>query len=216
MNRAMLALTTWLALTGVAVAQPSHLVDEATPNAAWLDVGVDYSLMVLTAGYARRLGPIELNGALTLPTAEPDFSDVRLRIGARWAWRIHGPWQVPVELGLIGRRGDNEVMTAWGLGIEPAIAPGFWGERGVAAVEVRYDATVLTHIEHSDFYREFYHPTARDGWYHTTAANTRIGLRLGWRFGDVLTSLRAGVQLAGPYNEFLPPLYAILGGGYVF
>ncbi len=141
------------------------------------------------------------------------------------AWRAHligaGSWRAADGWGgaltslwyLAHNR--NRAGDLLGLGVEVRAAPGRFGPRWAAALDLGWQATLLTRIRPSAEARaafgERYPPGVTgvegplDGWLGPTAQRFRLGLAGGYRFSD-----RAALQLA------LGSLFALQRQGVLF
>jgi hypothetical protein len=173
-------------------------------NVIYTDLGVDDSLLTWSLGYARFL-PLSsvrrvliLYGEYSIPMAEPDFHDFRVRAGLRLNLVQHRWFALPIALTMAVRGTENTLFTAVGIGTELGIVPGYYASIWFAAAEIFWDQQWETHLENSDRYRQFTYKDARDGWYSIPALSVRFGARVGgllWRhFG---AALRGGYEWHG-------------------
>ena len=204
------ALLAALALSApvTARAQSIQAVRDEHRALAYGRLGTDYALLTTTLGASLRLGEFEAFSEALLPTAT--FGDFAVSVGGR---RFIGRsrWRVPLELGLITRRADNEVVRAFGFGLRGALAPGYYGPRLTLAAEGHFDFTALTHLKHSALYRELYLPEAQDGWYALSARTFGLGGRAAWRISRWSVTARGGARSGGQLDGLAPSFYAQLG-----
>jgi hypothetical protein len=100
------------------------------------------------------------------------------------------------------------------LGVSIVSNPGFrFGRLGVGA-DLQYNPFLATHIRHSDYYRQYYYETVKDGWFSSTAHNLRAGIYMAAQLGKQRTvelNLKGGYQGNGQYDKLIPGAYAFLG-----
>ena len=147
--------------------QTIHRLEQINPNSVTTHVGVDDTLLAVSLGYDRLFKQHESFRAdayttLTLPVVSLVSGDFRFRLGVRGMLFLYDAWAISLDSSVVIRRGKNPVMTAWGVGIDPTIAPGYYGRKWTFALSWTYDVNLLTHIEHSDLYRDFYYDDAKD------------------------------------------------------
>ena len=84
------------------------------------------------------------------------------------------------------------------------------------AGEFGRDKAIITHITHSDWYRQNIYPDAKDGWYLDAGGTYHYGVTSGVAIGRTELALRAGWRQTEDFNDVLPPIYASLGVGFRF
>lgn len=164
-------------------------------------------------GVGDRLVGLSLEG--TLPVAEVDLHDYRVRAGASLSLVQFGTFHLATQVGLSARGTQNVHFTAHGFGADLAAFLGHYGQRTFAAVELGYDKAVLEHIEHRPFYLANY-PDAVDGWYKAPAGTFRFGLTMGASLGRVGLGVRAYVVRSEGWKELMPPLGTTMSLSYRF
>jgi hypothetical protein len=96
-----------------------------------------------------------------------------------------------------------------------AILPQFNLKRHTLGAEACYKRGWLTHVLHTDGYKEYY-PEVVDGWYTSPSATYRLGLLYGYQLGSLELGVSGGYQHNGKWDLYLPPLYGILSSNYRF
>lgn len=120
------------------------------------------------------------------------------------AWRVHlisaahrsskDHWGVTLTaLGYLSHN-RNRAGEIHGFGIELRAAPGFYASRWTAALDLGWQGTLLSHIQHSvetrAAFKDRYPPGVnglagpKDGWYDSTAHRVRIGLAGAHKLAD--------------------------------
>jgi hypothetical protein len=146
-------------------------------------VSLDY---IFGLGALDRRHGLSVGAGVKLPTTviSNDAWRVHLITSAHWKSRDH--WGATLTaLGYLSHN-RNRAGEIHGLGIELRAAPGFYGSRWTTALDLGWQGTLLSHIQHSaetratfeDRYRPGVNGFAgpKDGWYGSTAHRFRIGL----------------------------------------
>jgi hypothetical protein len=84
-----------------------------------------------------------------------------------------------------------------------------------AAAEFGKDKAIVTHVTHTDWYRQYY-PDAKDGWYLDAGGTYHTGVRAGLTLGKAELIGRAGWMKTEKFNDVTPPLYGSVGLGFGF
>ena len=186
---------------------------------AYTTFGLDPAF-VGTVGYARVVRVMKHEWQLAadagVGTAHVDARDFRARLGtgtslARWR-SVH----LTGSAMAIMRGTENAVYRGFNWGADVTGTVGMYRPRWFAAGEVGKDKAIITHITHSDWYRDSYHPDAQDGWYLDAGGTERVGLTSGITIGRTELALRAGWQRTEDGNRTASPVYASLGVGVGF
>ena len=74
----------------------------------------------------------------------------------------------------------------------------------------------ITHIAHTDYYRDNYYADAQDGWYLDAGGIWHYGLAAGVALGRTELAARFGWRKSQDYQDVNPPVYASLGIGFGF
>lgn len=215
-----------LLVLGLAVAAPLaaraqelnlSTLDDGPANRVQVRTGAEYGF-VAGVGYARTLAvpglqrPLLLTGDLTVPWAELDASDYRLRVGALVPLVGARHWRLAGTLAPTFRHTKNDVAVMSSLGADVSVIGGYYARHWFTAGEVGYDWIGTTHVTNSDLYRKFVYADARDGWYGGGASgNVRAGLQAGATFLRYDLVLRAGALRDVAGEAPLLPFYATLG-----
>lgn len=199
-----LAALAVLATAGSARAQEVNLatLDDGPANRVHVRTGAEHGF-VAGVGYARAISvlgrPVLLSGDLTVPWAQVDASDYRLRAGAlvpivgSRRWRLAGSLAPTLK----GTRNDTGRMTS--VGADLGLTGGFYARRWFVASELGFDWAMSTHVDHNTRYRTVVFADARDGWYSNPGGNYRAGLQGGASFGrhDLVLRLGAIREVSG-------------------
>ncbi len=173
------------------------------------------SAFVATLGYGYALPfadrMLVVGADVTLPWADPDVGDFKLRGNALVPILGHGAWRLLGELSPIVRGSKNEISRMTNLGFDTSVVGGYYGRRWFAAAEFGVDWAVLTRVDHTERYRDLVYDDAQSGWYRSTGANVRAGLFGGYSFDSVDVVLRAGQQRDQEFENVMLPAYVTVG-----
>jgi len=175
---------------------------------------------VTTFGYSRVLKlaghPLQLSGDLGLVAANLDTRDFRARI------QVYTPivrWRSLYLNGSVtsNTRGtENSLYRGLNFGADFTAIAGVYRSRWFAAGEFGFDKAVITHVKHSDWYRQYFYPEARNGWYLDAGGTFHYGVAGGVTIGRTELFGRGGFLRTEDFNDLNPPVYAALGVGVEF
>ncbi len=156
--------------------------------------------VTLSLGYSYRLAPpesrsgIRVGGSVKLPTTALSHGAWRVDLFGAADWRSASHWGAAVTSGAYLARNHNRAGRMYGLGLEVRAAPGYYGRRYAAALDLGWQGAVLSHIRHSEEARRTFddrYPDGavgvhgpRDGWYGSAAQRVRIGVTGSRTLGD--------------------------------
>jgi hypothetical protein len=84
------------------------------------------------------------------------------------------------------------------------------------AGEFGFDKAIITHITHSEWYRKYFYPEAKDGWYLDAGGTYHYGVSSGVSLGRMELLGRFGWQRTEEFEALQPPVYASVGVGFGF
>ncbi len=123
----------------------------------------------------------------------PLRGDLRLNLSTSGTYRFTPAWRAACTASGLVARARNDAVTLYGLGLELRCQPGYSAGSWLWALDLGWQGTLLTHVEHSDLSRrtfdDRYPPGVagiegpRDGWYRSTATRFRFGLSTARVFG---------------------------------
>lgn len=189
------------------------------PNSVELRTGAEYAFM-FGLGYARAVPLFDrvlvVSGDVTLPWADLDVSDYRLRAGAALPIIRLDRFQLIGGIAPELRGTKNDVARMTSFGFDFALHGGYYATHWFAAAELGVDWAMTTYVHNNAAYRRVVYADAKDGWYATPGANVRLGGQAGASFGQYDVILRLGVlrDFAGEPPVF--PFYGTLGFGMHF
>jgi hypothetical protein len=192
---------------------------DANANRVYAVVGLDPAL-VTTVGYARVVPMFGHNFQFAadagVASAEIDTRDFRARLDLQSSI-LH--WQ---SLRLVGsatfitRGTENSIYTGLNFGSDFTATGGVYRQSWFAAGQFGFDKAVITHITHSDYYRDHYYADAKDGWYLNAGGTFHYGAVAGITLGRAEMVGRFGLLRTEDFKDLTPPMYASVGAGFAF
>lgn len=182
-------------------------------------VGMDPSA-VTAVGYGRVVQvsghDFQVTGDAGVVAAGMDVRDFRARVGTQTSlvhWRsIH----LTGSATFITRGTDNSIYRGLNFGADLTGTLGVYHPRWFAGGEFGFDKAIVTHVTHSDWYRENFYPDAKDGWYLDTGGTYHYGLAGGFAVGRTELVGRVGLLRTERFNALTTPGYVSLGVGLGF
>jgi hypothetical protein len=222
MNRSM-SITLGIVLTAVvaraATAQWNVARFKTDRNRVYTTFGLDPAL-VGSAGYGRVVSvaghAFQLTGDVGLATAHLDTRDFRARISTQTSLLRWRSLHLTGSATFITRGTENSIYRALNFGSDFTGTLGVYRHGWFTAGEFGFDKAIITHLTHSDWYRNYYYPDARDGWYLTGGGTFHYGLTAGFALGRMEVGGRFGWRRTERFNELTPPIYATVGVGLGF
>ena len=191
----------------------------STRNQVYTTFGLDPAL-VTSVGYGRvvpwRGREWQLGAEVGVVAAEFDARDFRARLQARTTLVRWRSVRLVGSAAFITRGTENAIYRALNLGADFTGAAGVYRSGWFMAGEFGFDKAIITHLTHSDWYRENFYPEAKDGWYLNAGGTFHYGVTGGVAIGRTEVALRAGWRQTEDFNDVLPPVYASLGVGFRF
>jgi len=188
-------------------------------NRVYTTFGLDPALLP-TVGYARTVRvfghPLQLAGDIGVVAAEWDTHDFRARLDAFTSLLHWRSLHLTGSAAFITRGTDNTIYRGLNFGSDFTGALGVYRRGWFAAGEFGFDKAIITHITHSEWYRAYFYPDAKDGWYLTGGGTFHYGLAAGLTLGPTELVARYGWRRTERFGELTPPIYASLGIGVGF
>ena len=216
--RYLVALTVSALVARNAAAQWNVARFDRGGNRVYTEFGLDPAL-VTTVGYGRVVPlfghPFLLGGDVGIGAAGFEPSDFRARLQATTAivrWRS---LYLTGSAAFITRGTENSVYRGLNFGSDFTATGGVYRPGWFVAGEFGFDKAIITHVTHSDWYRNLY-PDAKDGWYLTGGGTFHYGLTAGVALGRMELAGRAGWRRTEQFNDLAPPMYVSLGAGFGF
>ena len=217
--RSAFALAVLVLMSRDAAAQWNVARFDASANRAYASFGADPAL-VTTVGYARVVPVLghrfQLGGEVAIGATGFDVDDSRVRLQVQTSMVSTGPLHVTGSAAFVTRTTANSIYQGLNFGADVAATVGVYRRGWFVAGEAGFDKAIVTHVRHSDWYRDNFYPDAKDGWYLTGGGTARYGFAAGVAIGAVELVGRAGWLRTEKRNELLTPGYATLGVGVGF
>lgn len=189
---------------------------DSSRTSVYATYGLDPAF-VTTVGVARRmawLGEAQLSAEAGWVVAKPDARDFRGRVGARAQVLRWGALRLMGDGAVIARGTSNSIYRALGFGASSNWTLGVYRPRWFAGTEAGFDKSVATRITNSDWYRTYFDPDAKDGWYGNTGGTIHYGMTGGLSIARIELMTRAGLLRTERFNAVVPPFYASVGLGF--
>ena len=156
----------------------------------------------------------QLSGDVGMVTSKMDTRDFRARLGVQTSlvqWRdVH----LTGSASFITRGTENAIYKGLNFGADITGSLGVYRSKWFAAGEAGFDKAIVTHVTHSDWYREHHYAEAKDGWYIDTGGTWHGGLTGGVTLGRAELMGRIGWHQTEKHNALMSPMYASLGVGF--
>ncbi len=192
---------------------------EERANRVYATFGLDPAF-VATTGYGRVVRPFghafQLTADIGLATAQLDTRDFRARVGSQTSLLRWRSLHLTGSATFITRGTENQVYKALDFGADLTGTLGLYRPRWFVAGEFGKDKAIVTHVTNSDWYRRYFYPDAKDGWYLDAGGTIHYGLAAGLALGRMEVAARFGWLRAENWEQMMPPMYATLGVGFGF
>lgn len=189
------------------------------PGDARLHISMAVDPAVITSvGYGRFTS---LLGATTkfglevgVVAGDADLRDYRVRLGGEVQLVHRGDFRVAASAAFMTRGTSNVVFRAINFGSDFGVTAGVYRRGWFVAGEVGFDKAIITHLEHTQEYRDHYYEDAKDGWYLNNGGTGRVGIMTGRSIGGAELLLRAGIARTQGGEALTVPAYLTLGLGF--
>jgi len=182
-------------------------------------VGLDPA-WVTSLGYGRVIAlyghDFQFTGDAGVVVAHMDTQDFRVRLGAHTSLVRWRSFHLTGSATFITRGTDNVIYRGLNFGSDFTGTLGAYRPGWFAAGEFGFDKAIVTHITHSDWYRTYFYPDPKDGWYIDAGGTFHFGLMGGVALGSVELTGRFGWRWTEEFNDLMPPMYAGVGVGFAY
>ena len=206
-------------IAGESAAQWNVARFDGAANRMYASFGADPAL-VTTIGYSRVVPVLghhfQLGAEVAIGATGLDVRDSRARLGVQTSIASTGPLHLTGTAAFVTRTTENSIFTGLNFGADVGGTVGVYRSGWFVAGEAGFDKAIVTHLRHTDWYRDNFYPDARDGWYLTGGGTARYGFAAGVAIGPVEVAGRAGWLLTEKRNELVTPGYATFGVGLAF
>ncbi len=191
----------------------------STRNQVYTTFGLEPAL-VSSVGYARVVPLLgrewQLGAEVGVAAADFDTRDFRVRMQARTSLVRWRSLRLVGSAAFITRGTENSIYRAINFGSDFTGAAGLYRQRWFLAGEFGFDKAIITYLKQSDWYRTYFYPDAKDGWYLNAGGTFHYGVTGGVAIGRTELAARAGRLRTENFNDLTPPMYAGLGVGFQF
>ena len=188
-------------------------------NRVYSTFGLDPAL-VASVGYARVVPlmghDFQLTGDVGVVAAHLDTRDFRARLSTQTSLLRWRSLRLTGSATFITRGTENSIYRALNFGSDFTGTLGVYRHKWFTAGEFGFDKAIITHLTHSDWYRKYFYPDAKDGWYLTGGGTFHYGMAAGIALGRMEVGGRFGWRRTERFNELTPPMYASVGVGIGF
>jgi hypothetical protein len=192
---------------------------DANQNRTYSSFGLDPAL-VSAVGYGRVVSLFDhqwqVTGEVGVVAAKWDTRDFRTRLGTQTSLVRWGSFNVAGSATFITRGTTNAIYHGFNIGADMTGTFGWYRPRWFAGGEFGLDKAIITHVKHTDYYRRYFYPDAKDGWYLDAGGTYHYGVTSGLALGRTELVARAGFLRTERFKDQLPPMYASLGVGFGF
>ena len=192
---------------------------ESGRNRIYGSAGVDPAL-VTTLGYGRVFTifgrDVQATADVGVAGARAETGDFRARLGVQSSvlrWRAV---QLTGTATFITRGTENTVYRGINFGADITGAVGVYRPGWFAAGEFGKDKAIITHVTHTDWYRDNHYSDAKDGWYLDAGGRYHYGAAAGLTLGSAELVGRAGWNRTEDFKDLPFPIYATLSLGFGF
>ena len=217
LNSILIGLLLTALVAGEAAAQWNVSRFGEEPNRVYTTFGLDPA-MIGTLGYARTFEVVEVPMQFTtevgVVATGQDAKDFRARVGLQVPFVAWRSLYVSGSATIVTRGTENSIYRGFNFGSDFTATAGFYRRRWFAAGDFGFDKAIITHVTHSDWYREHFFPDAKDAWYLDTGGTYHYGVQGGFSLGRTEVAGRFGWQRTERFNRLTPPVYAGIGLGF--
>ena len=187
-------------------------IEKANSSQVYLNLGFDFG-MTTQLGFALKLKakkPILLVSDISVPMGN-ELNDYKFRLGAQMQVLSFKSLKTSIQYMSILRRYETNLVRQIGIGQMLSMTTGIHKEGWSVAFELAYDASVASHLKHTDELRNMY-SNIQDAWYRNTGGQWQIGFQASKKIGRIELNIRAGaINARGEDVDALLPAYAGLG-----
>ena len=198
-----------------------------TPNSkgkqtVYINAGLEPAVLT-SLGYSYRFNfeslanDLILYGEASVPFGDFEMNDYRIKVGAQSTIISSNKWDFSLNGYLVLRGTENSIHSATNYGIGFTALVGYYESCWFSALELGYDKGIVTNIEHTEWYKEYFYSDAKDGLYGNPGGNITIGLRGGYQISNFEITVRGGIFKTEEFNNPVGvPYYGSIGINYHF
>jgi len=150
-----------------------HLVNANAGFEHGLIFGVEYGYHITT------IIPVVLNVEYSFPSGNNLIDDFKSKIGGKFRLAKAGNFQFSANIHGLYRRYENSLVRMQNFGSDFSGVAGFYKPHWYIAAEAGFDKAIVTHLKHSEYYREVF-PAVKNGWFEpSTGGNFYYAIQAG-------------------------------------
>lgn len=181
-------------------------------------IGWDYSLSY-SLGYAFKVNteiPLILNANFSIPSGENLVDDFKTKIGGQVVFLNKTNYKGSITLNGIYRRYENPLVRLQNFGTEMKGTFGYYKPTWFIGGEIGFDKALITHLKHSESFKENIYSQVKDGWSEPGAGgNFLYGFQTGYSFKKSDLTLTIGKVTTQDFKTTpLIPYYLMFGYNY--
>jgi hypothetical protein len=179
-----------------------------------INAGLEYGL-IYGAGYGYHLHskmPVVLNLEYSFPSGQNVTDDFKSKIGGKIRVYEIRNFVFSANISGVYRRYENNLVRMKNFGSDFSGIVGYYRSKWFVAGEVGFDKAIVTHLKHSQSYRDVY-PEVIDGWYSPpSGGNFYYGLQTGFSLKQNDIYVKAGKLITQDFKtEPKVPFFVQLG-----
>ncbi len=184
-----------------------------------LTMGIDPAV-IPSIGYSRVVSlfgaPSQVSVEGGVVAGEAELRDYRAKIMGQVQLVQYGSLRLAASVAAITRGTSNDVFRAINFGADVGAVGGLYRRRWFVAAEMGFDKAIVTHLTHTQQYRDLWYAEAKDGWFVENGGTWRFGATGGVTMGRTDLMLRAGVPRTQGGETLPVPGYLSVGMGVRF
>jgi hypothetical protein len=147
---------------------------------------------------------------------DAELRDYRVRLSADVQLVNRGAFRVAASAAFMTRGTSNRVFRAVNFGSDFGATAGVYRRGWFMAGEIGFDKAIITHLKHTQEYRDQYYADAKDGWYLNNGGTGRLGIMTGTSLGGAELMVRGGISRTQGGEALAVPAYLTVGVGFGF
>jgi hypothetical protein len=143
-----------------------------------LNMGYDYNLIGLNLGYSYYMTKYKSSVFFdfTQGTALLGTGNFRTQLGIQTWQGTYNWFNLKSTLAFVYSKSTNKAGNYNALGLNFTLNPGVTLNRFSIGADLQFNPFLLTHIEHSDYWKTNFYENTKDGWYSNSVNNFRMGV----------------------------------------
>jgi hypothetical protein len=170
-----------------------HSLDTSTKHLVFVNTGWDYGLG-FGGGYGfkfKTARPLIFVSEINIPSGKRFVDDYKIKSGLSISFYKIKDFQFSGSCMLLQRRYENSLVTINNIGTELNLVAGYYRKYFIAA-EIGYDKALLSHLSHTEAFKQNIYAEAKNKWYRNTGGIVSIGVQIGFSFKKSDLSFKIG------------------------